>query len=72
MYLVVLIFLNYMFAIELDILTDFNMWAYSGKKRMYEAWITAVDLVVLVRSKLEADGVPVKEIRLNGSGTLTV
>jgi hypothetical protein len=39
---------------------------------MYEAWTTAVDLVVLVRSKLEADGVPVKEIRLNGSGTLTV
>jgi hypothetical protein len=24
---------------------------------------------VLVRTKLEADGVPVKEIRLNGSGT---
>lgn len=30
------------------------------------------DLVSLVRSKLEADGVPVKEIRLNGSGASSV
>ena len=37
--------------------------------QLYERPTCPVDLVVLVRSKLEADGVPVKEIRLNGSGT---